>query len=245
MSDAAEQQPPPEGIEDPAAAEEVEAAAWGALVALLGAAAAAIIVEGIVDLSLWPDDAWEPGAILTAIGEVYAEQFEGISADDAGQRALEWIAERENQLVRTGDAVFDQVRSRVDQALRDGVPERETAAQIAAILNPDTTELDWRARAQRIARTETHTSEQAGQDAFIDELVRSGAIEPPRFAWLWTPDERTRPGIWGGPWDHHDIEPVSWPEPFVVSGEQLRFPGDPTGSPGNVIMCRCTKVRIS
>jgi hypothetical protein len=28
-------------------------------------------------------------------------------------------------------------------------------------------------------------------------------------------------------------------EPFIVSGEELMYPGDPSGSAGNVINCRC------
>jgi uncharacterized protein with gpF-like domain len=33
-------------------------------------------------------------------------------------------------------------------------------------------------------------------------------------------------------------------EPFDVGGEQLMYPGDPAGSPGNTINCRCTVLPV-
>jgi hypothetical protein len=264
MSDRAEvppegEEPPPEGIEEPEELAAAEDAAWAALVALLGAAAAAIIVEGLVNLDLWPFDAWDPAGILAVAGRVYAREFaelrpdidgEGgrdvpLSADDAERYALRWVAERENVLARVDDSVFREVQAKVAEALREGMSERDLTAYIRGILNPNTSELDWRSRAQRIARTEVHSAEQAGQDGLIDALVRSGSIPAPRFAWLNAGDARVRPlPRLTGPFDHHDIASVTWPESFQVSGEPLRYPGDPTGSPGNIINCRCTKIRI-
>lgn len=263
MSDRAEvppgEEPPPEGIEEPEEYAAAEAAAWAALVALLGAAAAAVIVDGLVNLALWPLTAWDPSAILRIAGRVYAREFaelrpdidgEGgravpLSADDAERYALAWVAERENILARADDEVFRQVQAKVAQALREGMSERDLAAYIRGILNPNTTEVDWRSRAQRIARTEVHSAEQAGQEGLIDSLVRSGSLPAPRFAWLNAGDARVRPRPQlVGPFDHHDIAPVTWPAPFQVSGEPLRYPGDVLGSPGNIINCRCTKIRI-
>lgn len=261
MSDRGEVPPeeePPEGIEEPEEYAAAEAAAWAALVALLGAAAAAVIVDGLVNLALWPVDAWDPAAILAVAGRVYAREFaqlrpdengEGgrrfpLSEDDAERYALRWVAERENLLAGADDAVFRQVQSKVEQALVEGMPERELAAYLRGILNPDTTAVDWRSHARRIARTEVHSAEQAGQDALIDALVRSGSLAAPRFAWLNAGDARVRPLPRPvGPFDHHDVADATWPAAFQVSGEALKFPGDPAGSPGNVINCRCTKIR--
>ncbi len=33
-------------------------------------------------------------------------------------------------------------------------------------------------------------------------------------------------------------------DPFLVSGESLMYPGDPAGSAGNVINCRCTQMPL-
>ena len=59
-------------------------------------------------------------------------------------------------------------------------------------------------------------------------------------------------------WNHHpelskqprashaaiDGQMVKDGEPFYVDGEELMFPGDPNGSPGNTINCHCTMTDI-
>ncbi len=53
--------------------------------------------------------------------------------------------------------------------------------------------------------------------------------------WLSTPDGRTRA-------DHRDADgqEVGIDEMFDVGGEELAYPGDPSGSASNVCQCRCT-----
>jgi len=84
-------------------------------------------------------------------------------------------------------------------------------------------------RAERIARTETIRA------------ANKGALEGYRQAgvrkkeWITALDERTRE--WHAEADGQ-IVPID--APFVVGGEELMYPGDPAGSPGNTINCRCT-----
>jgi len=88
-------------------------------------------------------------------------------------------------------------------------------------------------RAETIARTEVVGSsnsmafDQAGaaQDLLGVPLTKS---------WLATADERTRP-------DHAEADGQEQPleEPFDVGGEDLMYPGDPEGSPEQVVNCRC------
>lgn len=89
----------------------------------------------------------------------------------------------------------------------------------------------WQVRAERIARTETTGAYNAGsQQAFAEEQA---AVK----TWLCAPDERTR--------DAHleaNGSVVAIDEPFYVDGEPLMYPGDPSGSAGNVINCRCTMI---
>jgi len=90
-------------------------------------------------------------------------------------------------------------------------------------------------RARRIARTEIISASNAGSL----EGARSTGLNFKK-QWLATPGPRTR--------DDHiiaDGQIVGKDEMFLVGGEELEYPGDPAGSPGNVINCRCTQIYIT
>jgi hypothetical protein len=57
--------------------------------------------------------------------------------------------------------------------------------------------------------------------------------------WLATKDLRTRLAH-----KDADLQRRGLSEPFDVGVESLMFPGDPTGSAGNVINCRCTTLLL-
>jgi len=87
--------------------------------------------------------------------------------------------------------------------------------------------------AERIARTEVvsaynFASVESYKQAEIEELE-----------WLTAKDERVRP-------EHHDADGqrVAVGQRFLVGGEYLEHPGDPVGSPGNIINCRCVTVPV-
>ena len=86
------------------------------------------------------------------------------------------------------------------------------------------------ARSAVIARTEIVSASNLGS---ISSARATGLTL--NKVWLATRDSRTR--------DDHasaDMQKVGINEMFNVGGENLEFPGDPFGSPGNVINCRCT-----
>jgi len=86
-----------------------------------------------------------------------------------------------------------------------------------------------KARATTIARTETTGAMNFGSYAtYKTEGV--GKKE-----WVATMDDRTRD-------DHIDADGqvVGIDDPFDVGGDQLMYPGDPGGDPGEVVNCRCT-----
>lgn len=89
----------------------------------------------------------------------------------------------------------------------------------------------------RIARTETTRVENGAKDQLGKDLQKDGFIVMKE--WVSTNDKRTRDS-------HRDMQGVQVPldEPFIVDGEELMFPGDPMGSPGNVINCRCTTKNV-
>jgi uncharacterized protein with gpF-like domain len=84
-------------------------------------------------------------------------------------------------------------------------------------------------RANLIARTETHGAANYGADAAARETGLTLQKE-----WVSAADERTRE-------DHAaaDGQTVDMDGMFNVGGEGLRYPGDPSGSGGNIINCRC------
>jgi len=86
-----------------------------------------------------------------------------------------------------------------------------------------------KSRAMRIARTEVH----AASVQAIDESVKSTRV---KFDKIWTAkiDERTRI-------DHKKVngQRRAQTDYFDVGGEKLMMPGDPKGSAGNIVNCRC------
>ena len=90
-----------------------------------------------------------------------------------------------------------------------------------------------RKRAERIARTETHTAFERGSYEQAKELRTLGLDIVSE--WAAVEDKRTRP-------DHAeaDGQTVDIGKPFTVGNEAMRFPGDPRASARQVINCRCT-----
>ncbi len=91
-----------------------------------------------------------------------------------------------------------------------------------------------RMRAETIARTETLRVVNFGH---LEAFRQSEIVAMKQ--WVATQDERVR--------DAHleaDGQVVELDEPFEVGGEYLDYPGDPKGSPENIINCRCTIVPV-
>lgn len=90
-------------------------------------------------------------------------------------------------------------------------------------------------RAHVIARTETHT---AANEAAL-QSARELEVELKK-EWVSSMDDRVRD-------DHRDAngQVVAMDEDFIVGGEGLKYPGDPSGSAENVIMCRCAQVFVT
>lgn len=84
-------------------------------------------------------------------------------------------------------------------------------------------------RAERVARTEVIGT---NNYATLEEYKENGGEAK---EWLATQDNVTR-----DPHLEADGQQVPIDETFTVDGEQLEYPGDTAGSPGNVINCRCT-----
>lgn len=89
-----------------------------------------------------------------------------------------------------------------------------------------------KAREVRITRTAGHSAAyQSHRDA-----AKEAGLEIVSRKWLTAKDDRVRP-------DHVAAsgQEQQGTVPFIVGGERLQFPGDPNGSPKQIINCRCAE----
>jgi hypothetical protein len=122
------------------------------------------------------------------------------------------------------------------KAIRDQVPLK--ARQIdTAITRLQARTLRY--RGESIGLTESVNALRAGQNESIMQALEIGEIEQ-EFAtktWQDTGDGKTRIA--------HSIadgQTVKINQPFIVGGEALDYPGDPAGSAGMIIRCRCRSI---
>jgi SPP1 gp7 family putative phage head morphogenesis protein len=168
--------------------------------------------------------------------------FEELSAEKGGQAGFETkflslfeIAQAAVRSWLTSYAaakvvqILENTRTQIRKAIVRGNDQNEPPRVLARRIKDETGGLIAKRRAETIARTETHTAANVGSD---EAATATGlALEK---EWMATEDARTRP-------THHEAngQRVDKDMDFIVGGERLRFPGDPKGSAGNVINCRC------
>ena len=124
------------------------------------------------------------------------------------------------------------------QIMTKGIEEGKTMSMIST----DMTKLIksrnfYRWQALRIARTETTAA--SNYAATVSSSVSGVLMDK---VWI---SARTRREP-ESHFDHYHMNQVKVPldKPFNVSGEKLMFPGDPKGSAGNVINCRCSVAQV-
>jgi len=88
------------------------------------------------------------------------------------------------------------------------------------------------AKAERIMRTELLTIQNSASWIKLNDAKTR--FPDLKKVWFATGDDRTRDVHLAA---HGQVVDVD--EPFIVGGEEARFPGDPLLSPGNRINCRC------
>ena len=149
-----------------------------------------------------------------------------------------WIsrygATKVTQIAGTTEAqAIKIINQALSQAVTDGLGERQAAALLKSSMRDQSAILS-EFRSRMIARTETH----AAANAANEPATRAVGLKL-RREWVASADERTRP-------EHAaaDGQIVSEGQGFNVGGELLLYPGDPTGSAGNVINCRCSSVAV-
>ena len=143
-----------------------------------------------------------------------------------------------NLMVRTPDEVYRRIIQELGTAIANGESVDQQAARVRHVLDVTGTE-NWPARARTVAVTEVHRAYNMGglAAALRVQQQESG----PRLLKTWDAknDSAVRPA-------HRlaDGQVQFASQPFMVGGEPLMSPGDVSGSPWNVINCRC-KQRFS
>lgn len=173
------------------------------------------------------------GPVLDVVGMTYVKLFGPNVLFDSRPAVTRYLGEVFNRLVRTPDEVFDLVAGEIAKGAGAGESIPKISARVDDVLSA-TGSPNWPNRATVIARTETLGALSAGrEDAFamVAETL-GGDFE---HTWLATLDLRVRTA-------HKlaDKQSVPLGTPFIVGDEPLMRPGDPNGSPENVIQCRCT-----
>lgn len=208
-------------------------------------AAAIVAVESGND----PEAAITPQPIQAAMVEVYVlvgvafakEQYRGLKSHEAdyGTKAAaeesvwtrfmrRWALTKAGERIKgITDTTLKQFRRIQEQAVAEGLSIPNTVK----LITKEFSEINPR-RATVQARTEIISS--SNQGSLLGAQSTGLALNK---SWLATRGARTRA-------DHRaaDGQTVGLEEPFKVGGEELQYPGDPEGSAGNVIQCRCTQI---
>jgi uncharacterized protein with gpF-like domain len=127
------------------------------------------------------------------------------------------------------------------QIISKGVEEGKTLSMIATDMEKLIKSRSfYRWQALRIARTETTAA--SNYAATVSSSVSGVLMDK---VWVSALDARTRQAP-DSKFDHYHMNQVKVPleDAFNVSGEKLMFPGDPNGSGGNVINCRCSVAQV-
>lgn len=177
----------------------------------------------------------EAETILTTIGQIAMHAWnEATNVPPVSRHAFVQasLAQTENFLVRIPDETYNLVFAELSEGVNAGEALEELAARVDRVLTFTSSER-WPNRARVIAQTETTRAYGAGSLAGGMEQSRVtgrvltktwiGRVERERATHLATNGTKL---------------PLFYP--FQVGDDQLMFPGDPTGSPENVINCRCS-----
>lgn len=137
--------------------------------------------------------------------------------------------------------ILETTRKQIMAVISEGQSEGLGIEEIAKLLREAIPEFS-RVRSRVIARTEAHGSSQYAQYRTAQQSTR-----PLVKQWSSVDDTRTRSFIDDDMYDHRvmDEQRVALEQPFMVptifgTREPLMYPGDPAGTAGNIINCRCS-----
>lgn len=138
---------------------------------------------------------------------------------------------REHAIKVVGE-ISETTRLSLRELIRDGIEAGRSITDIAETIDALYLEQIIPNRSTVIARTETISSTNYGGQ----QAARATGLTLAKTWLATTTDDRTRPAHLEA-----DGQTRALDEPYIVDGEALMYPGDPDGSAGNVIQCRCSE----
>ena len=184
--------------------------------------------------------AWdgEVSTISTRLGRIADAAWNEVAGSPSVSRhafVMSQLEQTQNFLARVPNDTYNLIFAEITDGVNGGESVDQIAHRVDDALTYDGRE-NWPARARTIAQTEVNRAMNACIQGAGTEIARvTGTI--PTKTWLANHDEKTLVAHHGA-----DGQQVPFYSPFDVGGEPLMFPGDPAGSPGNVINCRCSMV---
>jgi hypothetical protein len=152
----------------------------------------------------------------------------------APRAAKDFQAGRNKLLAKVGDTVNSQINTTLVEGLDKGETTEQLAARVKSVFNSLTN-----AEARRIAMTETSASYGFSRNlAMVDAGIEYKA-------WLTSGGDNVREAHAQAGEDYSPSNPIPVTDAFNVDGEELMFPGDENGSPGNVINCHCIQLAVA
>lgn len=169
-------------------------------------------------------------SLQTAADELLSE----VGHDDPWEmppaKVTEYIAGRKQPVQGVGGTVRNQLNTTLNAGIEAGETTDELADRVRTVFN----DLN-QGEAKRVALTETNSAYNFSRHETMTEV----GIE--YKAWLSSHGPTVREAHQAAE-DYYMDSPIPVDEPFLVGGEELMYPGDPNGSPGNIINCHCIQV---
>ena len=204
-------------------------------------AVATALQKGLAD-ELW-DGPTEDALLEASLGKLLKDDFAfgsaqaarelGIDFSLAPAKAAEFLAKRRSEIKGINDTTFDRIKAQLDEGLKNGESFGALTERVKEVFTDATNH-----RAETIAQTEVGIAINSGRFGTMQE---SGVKYK---AWLASNLEGTRPAHLEAEATYTMDNPIPIDDSFLVGGEDLDHPGDPKGSPGNVINCRCTVLAV-
>jgi hypothetical protein len=140
----------------------------------------------------------------------------------------------EDRTFRASDYTMERLKGDVLPKIQEGIKEGQSYGQTAEQLKSEFVDMSNN-QLMRISRTESHS---VYNQSKYEAMKASNVIIGNKWVTSGLPNMR--------PW-HEDMEGVAsrLDEPFIVDGEELLYPGDPNGSPENIINCACTHTPVT